>query len=394
MRLGMIKERVVIAGCGLWTPAGVGLDAFLSCVGQRRSVFAAWGDRAAERRAELESLRAGLINDLTPFRRIFPEIKPPLPAALSQIAMVTAREALLQAGLESETARARVGAIFNRNRGPASIVAKSMLPVLQQGPKKMSPLLFSQAVANAPLGALTTALGLKGPNLLTMGAGAVQIAFDEVAERRSQSMLCGAMEEVEPHSFIAALENGFIGQASEEQPDGIATFGEGAAAFVLESLDCCSQRGARPLAEVVAVEQGLDPAMTEIADLHGWGRVSAQGLAAVCELALQDAGISAGQLDHFAGGANGHPKLEQAQTGALELLGRVELAADNPRLHLLLGDGYGLGLYLNLAWCVARLAALGVSAVEREPSRHPCYALLTHTDFHGQHTAVVLRSIA
>lgn len=390
----MAKERVLVTGYGLWTPAGVGRDAFASCVAERRPAFTAWGEplvqqRMGERKAELESLEAGLIADLAPFRALFPEIKPPLPAALSQIAMVAAREALLHAGLVEPAQRERVGAIFNRNRGPASIVAKSMLPVLQHGPKKMSPLLFSQAVANAPLGALTVALNLRGPNLLTMGAGALQIAFDEVAEGRTASVLCGAMEEVEAHSFLAALENGFIGQATEAKPEGIAPFGEGAAAFVLQSVQ---PRGGQlpspvqPRAELMAVEQGLDPALKAPSELRGWGQVSAEGLTAVCELALDNAGIAPEQLTRFAGGANGHPGPELAQRGALQQLGCAHLSKDNPRLPFLLGDGYGLGLYLNLAWAVAALADAGSKGQLQ-------HALVTHTDFHGQHTAVVLRSV-
>jgi 3-oxoacyl-(acyl-carrier-protein) synthase len=379
-------ERVLVTGYGTWTAAGVGCDAFAAAIDQRRPALTAWGERAAECKAELAGLSAGLIADLSPFRSLFPEIKPPLPAPLSQIAMVAAREALHHAGLRDTATREQVGAIFNRNRGPASIVARSMLPVMQHGPKKMSPLLFSQAVANAPLGALTVALGLKGPNLLTMGGGALQVAFDELKHGHSSATLCGGMDEVEAHSFVAAHKNGFIGQATLEQPQQRATFGEGAAAFLLETASSARLRGAPPLAEVLSVEQGLDAHASEPEDLRGWGNVSRAGLVAVCEAALAAGGVSANELDFYCGGANGDPALEGAQAGLLHHLGRPELSTQTPRLHLLFGDGYGMALYLGLAWCVLQLQR---AANERNGLRH---ALLTHTDFHGQHSAVVLRS--
>ncbi|HET9955750.1 MAG TPA: beta-ketoacyl synthase N-terminal-like domain-containing protein [Polyangiaceae bacterium] len=380
-----------MTGRGAVTAYGVGFSEFVAGVETRRGALTEFGARANTRVSEptRPNWKAGLVTDLSAFRRTFPEIKPPLPASVTQMVMLAAHEALASAGIDTSEAPKPIGMFFNRNRGPAAVVAKAMLPVLQGGAKKMSPLWFSQAVANAPIGALSVAMGLRGPHVLSMGGGALQMAFDELSSERSSVVLCGALEEVEPYSFRAALENGFIGQAEADSSEAVASFGEGAVCFVLESLASARARGAQPLAELVAVEQGLDEEVREDCQLRGFGQVSAAGLERLCRAAMQAAQVRAKDLTFFVGGQNGQPALREAQRGALHALGRPDLAERDPSLSFLVGDGYGMAALLSVAWALHEL-----NGATKLPPPAPAYALLTHTEFHGQHSAVVMRGVS
>ena len=155
---------------GAWTPHGVGWPALWTGLLEGRHAFEPVGDDFGPD----PRLLAGRIRDLQPFRDAFPSVKPPLPISVTRMAMVAAQQAL--AGLDPAL-RSNYGVMLNRSRGPARVVADIMKPVLAGGPRKTSPLLFSQSVANAPLGAIATAFGLRGPHLLTLGGGAIMVAF-------------------------------------------------------------------------------------------------------------------------------------------------------------------------------------------------------------------------
>jgi 3-oxoacyl-[acyl-carrier-protein] synthase II len=355
--------RVAITGLGAWTPFGAGWAALRSGLAAGRSALTLVGDRAPA----LPEAVAGLIRDLAPFRAAFPEVRPPLPIAPTQIALFAAHEALTDAGLAHDPQREQIGVYLGRNRGPAGVVAKIMDAVLSGGAKKTSPLLFSQSVANAPLGAIAAHLVLRGPNLMTQGGGALLLALDALRRGDAPALLVGGFEEIEAHCFAADAANGFIRPrcpADAIRPydptSAGPTFGEGAVFLALEPLDRARARGATIYAELCAAESGLGAPLAGPSALAGWGSPTAEALLSLIQAALRGAHLTPSRLDHHSGGGNGDPHLDALERRALALLGRPELPSTSPKGQI--GDGLGFGAVL-----AAALAADAPSPGREEP---------------------------
>lgn len=372
--------RIGITGVGGWTAYGPGWPALRDGLLAARSPLTVIDDIIPA----LPGARAGVIRDLAPFRGGFPEVRPPLPIPSSQHVMLAAQEALRSADLLADPERERIGVFLGRNRGPALVVARTMLPVYAGGPRKTSPLLFSQCVANAPLGAVSTHFALRGPNLMTMGGGTLMLALDSLRRGEAPALLVGGFEGLEPHCFAAGAANGFIRPTDPRGP----TFSEGAVCLALEPVDRARARGARVLAELCAAESGLGAPVADVAALAGWGSATAAGLAAVCRDALAAADAPAPAF--HSGSANGEPRIDAAERDALRALG---LDVPSRSVKLLMGDGLGMGAVLGLAFAVdalatgllPRLTAAGADPVPGD------VALVTNLEFHGSVFAAVLR---
>lgn len=335
----MHVKPILVTGLGAFTPAGPGLAALAAAL-QAGLCLAA---PAGEALPGAEDRQVALVRDLGPFREAFPGIKPPLPVPTTRLALLAAAEALRHAGLTSGGfASERVGVFLNRGRGPASVVAKIMEPVLKDGPRKMSPLLFAQSVANGPLGAVSLQLGLRGPNLLTLGGGATLLAWGALRRGEADVILCGGLEEVEVNSLLAAERNGIL------HPDGGPGPwpGEGAIFLVLERADSAAARGARPLARLLSAVEGLDPeAPAELTATTGWGTPRAGAFQAWTEAALEAAGVSPDAVGAWISAANGLPSLTAAEQAGVTAAG-ITVAPQAPKA--VLGEGFGLSGALGL----------------------------------------------
>lgn len=373
----------MITGIGSWTALGPTWPDLRSAALEGRSGLRPVGKRSPA----LADAVAGLIDDLKPFRARFPDIRPPLPIPLTRIALVSAYEALSDAGLLEADDRGRFGVILGRATGPASVVVKTLTPVIQRGPKKASPLLFSQSVSNAPLGAVATRFGLRGPNLLVQSGAAMMLAFDALRRGDAPVILCGGMDEVEDRSFAASAANGFI--APQVPAEAICpydpacagpTHGEGAAFLTLEREDHARARGARIYGELSAITVGDEPGLSDMSQLRGWGSPTGEGLAELCGEALAMADATPDHIALHSGSGNGEARVDRAELDALALLGREDLRPFS--LKGLTGDTRGAGPVLCAAWA---------AAWAREERSAEALALITHVEFHGGELAAVIR---
>jgi 3-oxoacyl-[acyl-carrier-protein] synthase II len=277
--------------------------------------------RAGEMLPGAEDCTVAIVKDLSDFRLLFPDMRPPLPVRMTRIVLMAAHAALADSGIPLDGRREDTGIVFNRDRGTLSVVARIVEPVLTDGLRKMSPLLFPQSVANLPLGAVATSFGLHGPQLVTMGGAAFLLAVEMLRRGDATAMLCGGFEEVDINSFVAADANGIIQPHAppaayrpyHPQSPG-AAYGEGAVFCMLEDAESAGV-GRHRYAEIVAVAEGLDAAVDEltVADLRNWGRPRGEALADICRDALAGAGVSAGDIGLWVGGANGVPEYAAAE---------------------------------------------------------------------------------
>lgn len=387
---------VFVSGIGAWTPYGVGWPEVWEALVEGRHAFAPVGEGFGPD----PQLYAGRIADWSVFNREFPSARPPLPIPSTRLALVAAAQALAAAGLDDDDERSRFGVMFNRNRGPAQVVVKIMETVFANGPRKTSPLLFSQSVSNAPLGAVATRFGLRGPHLLTMGGGAILTAFDAIRRGDAPGVLIGGFEEHVSQLFAADLENAMIQAVHSD--DTIAARGpvmsEGAVCVVLESRASVERRGVTPLAELRAVERGVARAASDGDSLALWGEPDPHGFAKLAGRALQQAGVDPSEVDFHAGSRSGVPAYERAEQGLHRSLGFGRLV-ENGRvgsIKPLLGELMGAAAPANLAWASTMIAKRQIARSTTGSGRGmiPLEArvkiLTTHLDVHASQFAAVL----
>ena len=244
---------VVITGLGGWTAFGAGWIRTWTALCRGESAIAPAGSDLPG----AEMLSVALIRDLTPFRVAFPNIRPPLPLKHSRLALVAAQEALADAGFAMDHSTAEIGAMFDRGWNADAVAVQLLSRVLNDGAQATSPFLFSQSVANAPLGMLGQHLGLRGPHLMTLGGGALYLAVMALRNGEAQAIVAGGLDELETNRLIALHQCGLVDASAAPEKylndDAPRTLGEGAVALVLEREDAARARGARSYARVLAV---------------------------------------------------------------------------------------------------------------------------------------------
>jgi 3-oxoacyl-[acyl-carrier-protein] synthase II len=163
-------------------------------------------------------------------------------------------------------------------------------------------------MSNAAAAEIAISVGLKGPNMTvstacSSGSHAIGYGFDLIRMGKADFVIAGGTEAcVLPGVFAAfcslralSTRNEAPDRASrpfDKRRDGFV-MGEGAGIIVLETLDSAKERGVTPYAEVVGY--GATSEATHIVHPEGTGSEAAH----VMELALQDAGVSAAEVDYI-----------------------------------------------------------------------------------------------
>jgi 3-oxoacyl-[acyl-carrier-protein] synthase II len=197
--------------------------------------------------------------------------------------------------------------------GPSAFTERILHQIFDESPELVSPFLFTDCVASAPLGQLSLALGVRGAThtICQREAGpllALRRAAVEVETGRADLAFAGAVEELSPLS-IAVLDR-FRALARpcghEELPRPFDTrrngflAGEGATVVTLEAETAARARAATPLARLIATAATFDPSAPE----HDWGD-GADLLAGRVRRMLDRTGIGPDGIDLVVSGASG-----------------------------------------------------------------------------------------
>jgi 3-oxoacyl-[acyl-carrier-protein] synthase II len=250
------------------------------------------------------------------------DLSPWLPAARarrlswpSRHAVAAAEMAVREAALPREAiAEANASVVLATAFGTARYAEQMVRDILLQGPEAASPFLFSESVANAPAAQVALALNAPGANVAVAQreAGplqAVGFAMRELRRGRSRVAFAGCCEEINPlvHALLGRFravaspeaEGGEVARPFDRRRSGFVA-AEGATVLVLEREAEARQRGARPLARLLAWERGFDPS----APSHGFGTGGA-ALADRLAAGLLREGIAVASIDRVVSGASG-----------------------------------------------------------------------------------------
>lgn len=245
----------------------------------------------------------------------------------SKLSVASARMALRCAGFaDARCDREETSVVVATSYGPSSYSEALLKQILFEGPDATSPFYFTESVANAPAAQIAILCRARGASvtICQREAGpllAVAQGADDVASGRAPRSITGAVEEMTPLLHALLDRFGALARSGEDGVEAARPFdrrrdgflgAEGAAMLVLESEESARERGARPLARLLAWGSAFDPT----APRTGWG-TGEQRLARSLVRSLDRAGVRLDDIDRIVSGASGTRDGDRLEAGLL-----------------------------------------------------------------------------
>jgi 3-oxoacyl-[acyl-carrier-protein] synthase II len=320
----ILKRRVVVTGVGLITPLGIGVEpTWEGLVAGKSGIGPITKFDASKHPTRIAGEVKGFRNeDWLPSK----EVK--RTELFIAYAIAASRMALEDSGLKIDhTNGHRVGVITGCGLGGLDIMESTILTVLQKGPKRVSPFFIPMLIGNMAPGMISIHLGAKGPNAslataCAAGAHAVGDSFKIIQDGAADAMITGGVEAVVTSTCIAGFNamkalstrNDEPEKASrpfERDRDGFVV-GEGSGILILEALDQALERGARIYAEMVGFGMSGDGYHMTSPPPDGNGAVRC------FQAALDDAGVTAEQIDYINAHGTSTPLNDLYETRAIK----------------------------------------------------------------------------
>lgn len=319
-------HRVVITGMGAISAAGVGMQALMNALLEKKVCI----DPIKRFDTSLYDVHiAAEIRDFNPLEQGLSKKEARRFARFVQYAVVASDEAMSQAGFDLEREDLdRFGCVFGSGIGGLEEFSQGVETLTTRGPKKVNPLFIPTMISNMAAGNLSIRYGLRGEciELVTAcatGTHCIGSAYRSIRFGMLDAALAGGAEESVTPISLAGFSN--LGALTKETDPLAASMpfdkersgfviGEGAGALVLESLEHALGRGAKILAEVGGYGASGDAYHMTAPDPTG------NGLVRSMKLALGESGFEPKDIGHI--NAHGTSTLmnDEAEARALQEL--------------------------------------------------------------------------
>jgi len=312
--------RVVVTGMGAITPLGNSIDDYWSSLVRGESGI---GPITQADTTDFPSKIAGEASDFDPGEFMDPKEHKRM-ARFSQLAVAAAGLAIEDAGLDLDNSnRDRIGVVMGNGVGGFPTMEDNSRTLISRGGMKMSPYFIPMILPNMAAANVSRLYGLTGytSTIVTACAAGTQ-GIGEAAEivRRGATdvVLGGGCEAgicelgLGGFNIIRALSR-YEGDPTEaSRPfdatrDGMVP-AEGAALLVIESMEHAINRGATILAEILGHGVSSDAYHAVQPDRDG------SGAARAIRWALEDAGITADEVDYINAHGTATPMNDLAET--------------------------------------------------------------------------------
>jgi len=312
--------RVVITGLGAVTPVGNDVATFWE---NMKAGVSGAGSITAFDASDFDIRIACEVKDFDPTDWMDKKIARRL-ARCIHFSLATTRQALADANFEVTSENApHVGVVFNSGGGGLSGMEEASLKQAELGPRSISPFLITNIMLNAVSSWISIELGTMGPlnsSALACASGnhAVLDAFHMIKRGDADVIITGGTEAtISPVIFSSFNRMGALSTRNDEpekasrpfdkERDGFV-FGEGAAAFILESEEHAKARGAKIYGEV------LGGRMTSDGYHVTAPRPDAEGVVAAMKGALAMSGKTTEDVDAIFAHATSTPLGDVAET--------------------------------------------------------------------------------
>lgn len=228
----------------------------------------------------------------------------------AQFALIAAKEAISDAGLEPEKENLdRIGVIWGAGIGGIDTFEQEVINFANgDGTPRFNPFFIPKMIADLSAGHISLMYGFRGPNYCTVSAcasstNAIADAFNLIRLGKTDVFVCGGSEAAITSAGVGGFNALHAISTRNDDPmtasrpfsksrDGFV-MAEGGACLILEELDHALARGAKIYAEVVGM--GMS------ADAHHMTAPHPEGLGATAVMrnALDDAGMKPEDIDYI-----------------------------------------------------------------------------------------------
>ena len=257
-----MERRVVITGLGAVTPIGNNTNDFWEGIKEGKCGI----DEIT--RFDITNFKVKLAAELKDFNAedYFDRREAKRLDRFSQYAMVAAREAWKDSGLDKETENMeRVGIIIGSGIGGIGTTEEEHEKYMTKGPDRVSPMYIPMGIPNMATGNVAIDIGAKGESISMVtacasGTHSIGESFRMIKHGYQDVVLAGGTEAGITPLGIAGFTNIKALSKSEDKTRASIPFdkersgfvmGEGAGVIVLEELEHAKKRGAKIYAEMV-----------------------------------------------------------------------------------------------------------------------------------------------
>jgi nodulation protein E len=311
----MPDTRVVITGLGVVSALGTGIDAFWSSLANGRS-----GIRPI-RSLNTEQIRfknGAEVDGFAPADHFDPKqlayIDP-----FAQFALVAAREAVRNAGVEFASREAtKTAIVIGSSVGGQDAMDEAFVELYQKQMPRVNPMMIPRVMSNAAASHIAMEFGIHGPAFSVSTAcssanHAIGQGFWLLRSGVCDMAITGGSESVFSYGFLKAWEAMRVISPDTCRPfskdrNGLI-LGEGAGVLVLETAESAHRRGARVYGEIVGF--GMS------ADAHHITQPAAAGAAIAMRAAICDAKIDPTAIGYINAHGTGTQANDPTETAAI-----------------------------------------------------------------------------
>ena len=257
-----MEKRVVITGLGAVTPIGNNTNDFWEGIKEGKCGI----DEIT--RFDITNFKVKLAAELKDFNAedYFDRREAKRLDRFSQYAMVAAREAWKDSGLDKETENMeRVGIIIGSGIGGIGTTEEEHEKYMTKGPDRVSPMYIPMGIPNMATGNVAIDIGAKGESIAMVtacasGTHSIGESFRMIKHGYQDVVLTGGTEAgITPLSIAGFTNIKALSKAEDKTRASIPfdkersgfVMGEGAGVIVLEELEHAKKRGAKIYAEMV-----------------------------------------------------------------------------------------------------------------------------------------------
>jgi 3-oxoacyl-[acyl-carrier-protein] synthase II len=351
----MSKKRVVVTGMGVVSCFGNDVDLFYSSLLAGKSGVSTidqfpCADFPTHFAASIKDFDAGDYLDKKQARRVDPFI------AYATVAGKKAMEyASLTGSAFDQLDKTKCGILIGSGMGGMTVFADGVQTLNEKGQRRLTPFFIPYVLTNMAGAMLGMDLGFMGPNYsISTACATANYSFIAAANHircgEADLMLCGGVEApIIPIGLAGFCSCKALSQRNDEPQrasrpwdkdrDGFV-MGEGAGVLVLESLEHALARGATILAEYLG--GGLSCDAHHITE----PRMDGEGVALCIHRALEDAGITADEINYINAHATSTPAGDMVEVEALKKVfknpSKIKMNATKSMVGHLLGASGGV----------------------------------------------------
>lgn len=248
--------------------------------------------------------------------------------------MSAAIEALADSGFQvTEENADMVGVVFGSGAGGTDMVLEHQRILDEKGPRRVTPFLVANFIADAASGHIAIHTGARGPNFAPVsacatGANSLGEAFETIRRGDADTVITGSSEAVLLPIYHATWCSMRALAGDNEHPekalkpfdlnrDGFIA-GEGASGMIMEEYEQAKSRGAKIYCEVVGYASSNDA--YDMIALHETGR----GLKRAVNTAIRKAGIAPSEINYINPHGSGTPLNDRVETLVFkEIMGKA-----------------------------------------------------------------------